>query len=422
MDKALLGARIVASVQKGWNEVLPFARVLDDSLKPASSPDEELQRNDQLMSVLSKLKGEIPLVEQSLKSLAEKLDGSLPKPFTELTARLNILAATGSYQEFDAAVRESYATPEKFKEAFAEYEKARKLKDRALEISQARDYLAAGCDVDKVIDLERKTNLGYFKFDTLYAGPHLVPARLDSFEKWKANHVQAYRKAHRAFYENLGKIKASASALRSRVIALGRLNQITELGPPLAGPTNLSSELDQLESDTWVCPDEAEAEVAGSNAVCPKCQWTPGKVLPQKECDRQTHLTGQGLTDRFQRLKDASIAAILKKAADNSNRADLKSLIKIIQIADADKLAGVITDDLIAFLRKLLQDANIVHETVVLRPLLDKVGVIEEERIEESLATLTRLLRTAIKDAKAKHGAGKRVRVLLSSEEQPPEA
>ena len=37
MDKALLGARIAPSITKGWNEVLPYARVLDDSLKPAST-------------------------------------------------------------------------------------------------------------------------------------------------------------------------------------------------------------------------------------------------------------------------------------------------------------------------------------------------------------------------------------------------
>ena len=63
LDKALLGARIVASVQKGWNEVLPFARVLDDTLKPAPTPEEELQRNDQLMAILGKLKSEVPEVE-----------------------------------------------------------------------------------------------------------------------------------------------------------------------------------------------------------------------------------------------------------------------------------------------------------------------------------------------------------------------
>ncbi len=418
MDKALLGARIVASVQKGWNEVLPFARVLDDSLKPASTPDEELQRNDQLLAALSKLKTEIPAVEQAVRSMAEKLDGTLPKTFTELTARLMILAATGSYTEFDAAVRESYGAPEKFKDAFAEYEKGRKLRDRAFEVSQARDYLAAACDVNNVIELDRKTNFGYFKFDTLFVSPHLVPARLDSFEKWKSGYVQAYRKAHRSFYESLGKIATAAQALRSSAIALGRLNQINELGPPLAGTAKLDADLNKLESDAWVCPDEADAEIAGTNAVCPKCQWTPEKALPQKECDRQFQLLSQGLNDRIQRLKDASIASILSKAVGDTGRADLKSLLEIIQIADADKLVGVITDDLVAFLRKLLQEANIVHETVALKPLLDKLGAIEDGRIDEALASLNSLLRTAIKDAKAKHDPGKRVRILLSAEDQ----
>jgi hypothetical protein len=417
MDKALLGARIVASVQKGWNEVLPYARVLDDTLKPASTPDEELQRNDQLLAVLAKLKEELPAVDHSLKTLAEKLEGAVPKSFTELNARLGILVATASYQEFDAAVRESYAAPEKFKEAFADHDKARRLRDRAFEISQARDYLAAACDVDKGIELERKTNLGFFKFDTLFASPHLIPARLDSFEKWKGNYVQAYRKAHRTYYESLEKIAVSAQALRPRVIALDRLNTITELGPPLTGTGNLAGELNQLESAAWLCPDAAEAEVAGTKAVCPKCDWTPAKALPQKDCDRVSSLIAQGLADRIQRLKDASIAAILKKAADESNRADLKSLLEIIQIADADKLVGVITDDLVTFLRKLLQEANIVHETVALQPILNQIGAVEEERIEESLSKLTSLLRTAIKNAKAKHGAGKRVRVLFRLDE-----
>jgi hypothetical protein len=417
MDRALLGARIETSVRKGWNEVLPYARVLEDSLKPTSTPDEELQRNDQLLAVLAKLKDEVLAVDHSLKTLADKLEGIVPKSFVELIARLNILVATTSYQEFDAAVRESYATPEKFKEAFAEYDKARKLRDRAFEVSQARDYLASACDVGNAIEVDRMANLGRFKFDTLFANPHQVPAQLDSFEKWKGNYVQAYRKAHRAFYESLAQIAASAQALRPRGIALSRLNTIVELGPPLTGTGNLRGELDQLESDAWVCPDAAEAEVSGTNAICPRCGWTPAKALPQKACDRLSQSIDQGLADRIQRLKDVSIAAILKKAADDSGRADLKSLIDIIQIADADRLVGVITDDLIAFLRKLLQEANIVHETVALLPILDQIGAIEEERIEESLSKLTSLLRTAIKNAKAKHGAGKRVRVLFRLDE-----
>jgi hypothetical protein len=50
---------------------------------------------------------------------------------------------------------------------------------------------------------------------------------------------------------------------------------------------------------------------------------------------------------------------------------------------------------------------------------LDQVGAIEDARIEEALAKLTALLRTAIKDAKAKHPSGKRVRVLFNLDEPP---
>jgi DNA repair protein RadC len=85
--------------------------------------------------------------------------------------------------------------------------------------------------------------------------------------------------------------------------------------------------------------------------------------------------------------------------------------------ADAGKLAGVITDDLVAFLRKLLQEANIVHKTVSLQPILSQIGAAEEEPVEESLSKLTSLLRTAIKNAKARHGAGKRVHVLFPQDE-----
>ena len=141
LDKALLGARIVVSVQKGWNEVLPYARVLDDTLKTAATPDEEPLRNTELLVTLGKLATELPEVEKHLGTLAPKLGGSVPKALTEIAQRLKALASTTSFQEFDAAVRESYPTPEEFKAAFAQYGKARQLSDRAFDLSSARDYV-----------------------------------------------------------------------------------------------------------------------------------------------------------------------------------------------------------------------------------------------------------------------------------------
>lgn len=423
LDKALLGARIVASTQKGWDEVLPFARVLDDTLKPAATPDDELQRNDQLVAILAKLKTEVPEVESGVAALATKLGGAVPKPFTELCARLKALATSETYQQFDAAVRESYTEAPKFKVAFEEYAKAHKLRDRSLEISQARDYLTAACELGSDLKLRRDTLLGQLKFDLLFTQPHLIGPRLDSFNQWKEDYVQAYRKGHRAYYENLDLLAKSADALRPRAIALARLNSISELGPAFSGTANVTGDIEKLDDALWVCPDHADADVEGANAICPKCQWKPDKTLPQPEHDRLAHAVKQGLADRLQRLKDASISSILRKAEGEQSRADLKALLEIIQLANADKLAGVMTDDLAAFLRQLLQEANIVQESVSLAPILQQIGAIEEDRVDEAVSKFTSLLKNAIKDAKAKHGAGKRVRVFLRMDDdgsQPP--
>lgn len=419
LDKALLGARIAASIRKGWNEVLPFARVLDDSLKPASTPEEELQRNDQLGAVLAKLKTAVPLVESNIAALASKLGGTVPKSFAELCGRLKALVTSESYQQFDAAVRESYNNKETFAQAFSEYERARKLSGLALELNQTRDYLDSSCSVSTSIELDRNALLNQLDFESLFATPHVIGARMDSFGQWKQRYVQAYRKGHRAFYEDLDNLAKAIQPLRTEVIALSRLNAVSELGPPTPGTASIGAQFDKLQEALWLCPDAPEAAVAGANAICPKCQWKPGKSLPTVECDRISQATGRGLEDRFQRLKDASISVVLRNAESKKNRADLTALVEVIQLANAEKLAGAMTDELAAFLRQLLQEANIVQESIELAPIVQEVGVIEEDRVDEAISKFTNLLRNAIKGAKAKHGAGKRLRVFLRTDKDP---
>lgn len=59
-----------------------------------------------------------------------------------------------------------------------------------------------------------------------------------------------------------------------------------------------------------------------------------------------------------------------------------------------------------------------MQESVALAPILQQIGAIEEDRVEEAVSTFTSLLKKAIKDAKSKHGSGKRVRVFLRMEDE----
>jgi hypothetical protein len=412
LDRALLGARIVVSVHKGWNEVLPYARVLDDVLKPTATPDDEPARNIELLVILGKLAAELPKVEMRLSTLAPKLGGSVPKPLNEIVQRFKAIAATASFQEFDATARENYPAPEDFKTAFAQYSNGQQLSDRAFDLSSARDYLSDACAADNTLEFDRKGLLSLLTFDTLLKDPAIIPARLESFDSWKGKYAQAYRKAHRAFYEGLQELENEISGLRPHVRALAKMNSIAELGPPLAATLSADDDLAAIDKRLHVCPDAVEAKVTVS-ATCPKCRWTPETSAPAAEAAKLKQLVATGLADRFQRFKDATIGTILRKAAEANGRADLKSLMEMIQLSKVDSLATVLTDDLVIFLRKLLYDENLVQEQIALGPIVQAVGAIEEERIDEAVDQFAGLLRKAVKDAKAQHGKGKRVRVFL---------
>ena len=192
------------------------------------------------------------------------------------------------------------------------------------------------------------------------------------------------------------------------------MNSISELGPPLIGTTSVPQRLKELENALFRCPDAEEAGIDGSEALCPKCQWRPS-VRPQAaELDNVTSLISQGLADRFLRFKDATVSSILHQAAEQGQQPDLKELLQIIQLSNADQLAGFLNDELLAFLRKTLYDENLVSEQIPLAPIIQQVGAIDESRVDEAVSAVARLLTNAIRDAKAKHGPNKRVRVFLT--------
>ena len=62
-----------------------------------------------------------------------------------------------------------------------------------------------------------------------------------------------------------------------------------------------------------------------------------------------------------------------------------------------------------------------MSEQVSLAPIIQQVGAIEESRVDEAVSALGRLLTTAIKDAKTKHGPNKRVRVFLTLDAPTPD-
>ncbi len=105
LDKALMGARLVVSAHKAWNDILPWARVLEPQLKPATTPEEERARGEALLAAFAKLREEIPGVEKGLGELAKLVPGQIPMDLKLAIGQLKGLVATTTPQEFEAAAR-----------------------------------------------------------------------------------------------------------------------------------------------------------------------------------------------------------------------------------------------------------------------------------------------------------------------------
>ncbi len=409
LDKGLLGARLVESTQKGWNEVLSYARILEPSLKTASTPDEEQERNAELTKLLGALESEVPQMDSTLQQVAPALDGGVDGDFKNLLGRFSAIAATSDFHEFDAVVRENYETAEKFSTAFDAFKRARLVRDAGVELMGAATYLRNACKIDPAIELERTSLLSQMYFDVLMASPHLISARLDAFKQWKSRYAQAYRKGHAAYFETLEKIASEVAKLVPQVRGLVRLNSLAELGPPLSATATVSSELRSLEEAVWNCPDSAEAAIEAGSALCQKCRWTPDSSMPDASALKAR--VNQGITDRIQRFKDAAITSILQKAADS--KPEIKTLLEVIAVADAGKLVEILTDELVEFIRQLLQEQNLAQVEVGLSDILDEIGAIDGERIDEAVDAFATRLRKKLKDVKANQAAGKRVRLFI---------
>ena len=299
----------------------------------------------------------------------------MPKTLTETCGRLTGLAVSASFQEFDAAVRESYPSHEDFAKAFDRYTKARKLRDRAFDLSQARDYLSGACDIDDPVDVQRDLIKNFFEFDALLADPAIIPVRLQTFEKWKTSYVHSYRKAHRAYYKKLDGTGDEPGYPETQ--GKGACQDEYDRRARAAAPHNATAWLliwqpSKSGSMFVLMPRRPPSKALLQRAPNVHGHRRISRLPPRSQDSPQ--LVASGLADRFQRFKDAAISSILKKAAEQGDRPDLTKLLEIVQLTNADALAGVLTDDLVDFLRKLLYDENLVQEEIHAWPNRQRCG------------------------------------------------
>jgi hypothetical protein len=407
LEKALLGARLEFSTETSWNTVLPWAKVLAPDLKTSNNPAEELERNDELLSVLAGLQQQVPTVQRILGRLQQFLGGEGIPELDLVFQQLANMAATASFQEFYAVAREAYPDAKVDLEPnWQLYERAIRLTERYADVQTIKSY-AEACPNLATADVatERNTLATVLTVPQLLKPTNRLAIAEEAFRRLKDKHSHAYRKAHRDHHEQLGKLNSRLQPLARKLTAIARLNEL-ELGSPLGA--ELDHRHRQLLAATDACAAKDQANV-DQQPICPLCRWDGRPGCPSAEVDALAVAVQEAIDQLTVRVSRGTVRKLLEEHPD----ANVRTLLEIILASQTDRLADVLTSEVVERIRQVLQDANLEPRDLPVQDLLGELTAVEEEDIESLVRQIEQRLRAAFKQAKAETDGKKRVRFFL---------
>lgn len=406
LERALLGARVKISDEKPFNEVLPYAQIIDPDLSAAHTPDEEVARNNELCRRLESLLGEVDAAHGDLSKLAAALGGKVDDATTEVLARLRVIAASEDYQGFHAVAKENYATPELFRSAYQLLERARRFNARRSQLQLDKSYLTAAAQLgDNELAFERDGLSQELQFDALWKDESKLPALLERFQLWKERYSLAYRKAHRTQHEAMEKLEHALGGLNDQLTIIDRLNQLG-LGTPLE--PRLSQDITAMRSKVHPCALKDNAQVE-DNPRCGACNWDGQTAPPQETVEQLIQRANDAAGELCKRVAQETIRKILEA----SGKPDIKTLLDMITASKVRDLARLLTPEMIQQIRALLAAANIEHRDLAVTNLLEGLTSLEEAHIDDFLQKLRKRLFKAFDEAKKETRGKKRIRFFL---------
>jgi len=402
--------RLVQAVGPSWNDLVEFARVLDDSLKATTEREEVETQQDRLRKAQELWHQKIEGMRPRLKRLAQVMNGDAA-PYLTILDRLDRACLTTSLEEFAHALKEEFARDkEQFREAFRQVtildELDRRYAQTLLDTQAYLNGLEGIPDGDSLaaeLDLVRAR----FGLETFCKQPSQAGAVLEEFGRWQQSYSTRYQMHYREYRKQLMTLTARLKKLGRKIEGLARMNEITELGGAVGAQLPIRYKDLLVRCDTQALPEELP-DVKEHPTFHGITLLTEG---PEKEVAELEKALEEVLQSRLWQLADEALAVILKKQSDTP----IQALLAAIQAADTLKLAEHFTPEVAELVRRLLQEARLV--TVDIR-FADYDGPAQfgddSKELEELVSAFRAFLVKEIAAARKAH-PGKIVRLNLKS-------
>jgi len=226
------------------------------------------------------------------------------------------------------------------------------LDNDSVEISGARSYIASA-DVPAA----DYPNLAVDR-ETLLTG--LSPSRLTRSRgrgwnaiardaaAFKVRYSQAYREHHRRYHDALPEFQATLTTAKKRSAALGLLNTIAELGTPEGA--GLANDVAALTMGPVPCSQSGSELDLATEPICPECQITLAQNVPSAELARLAPRVDMALGGKTRELS----RRLVEKALAGRTDERWLEFLQIVQASELSSLANTLDNDLVAFIKQVL--------------------------------------------------------------------
>ncbi|HVB80728.1 MAG TPA: hypothetical protein VNE82_12380 [Candidatus Binataceae bacterium] len=172
------------------------------------------------------------------------------------------------------------------------------------------------------------------------------------FQKFKWNYIQLYQAAHARWRRESERMALELADAREHCGALGRLNSIAALGPPVGDA--LAARIEELGRRVARCAPDAPITL-DLLPRCPRCGFVLGGALPASELGEVFEEMRRALKTKLAALSHDAIARLICQH-DRGHRLD--GFLKITQAAHTDALVRVLDDNLARYLGRLLDEVQ----------------------------------------------------------------
>ena len=392
------------STEVGWNDVLPFARIVapEQDLKTATKPEDIKEQEGRLLLSFSSILDKAPSTLASLEALWAAFGQKFG--YLDCINNMKEICSTKNYVEFQEAIADVYSgSQDSLKSDATTFRNLSKLSDQATIILSMRSYL------DQAVLPESKASLNSLRGSIQnQLNPELFIKDLSKLEKiirqfedFKKQYIPLYQIHHREYNEKLGHARTQLSKAEAKVDVIQRLNKIgMNLAPARMGYSGLLERMKLCSAHDPVNVD--------SSASCKDCRKSFVEEFDDEEVKAFLRDLDENVKQGMTNLSQMLTKPILGMDKDRK----LNELVKSLESGTVASFAEVFSDPVVGHLTRLFEEANIVTVNLSVTEFVQKHAFVEEDHVEDVVKAFKNELMKAIEKAK-KEKPGKKIRISL---------